>query len=102
MNLINVMVRGCDPVISSDVDCHQIVGMFPLSAPGRRTRHSELFHVPRRSGRVETVRRGLQVRLPQLLNSMMLSNPRVDWFLPSRTLRSDIFRFANGQGTYLS
>ena len=30
-------------VLGGDVDCHQIVGMFPLSAPGRRTRHSELF-----------------------------------------------------------
>ena len=88
-------------VFSGRVDCADIVGMFPLSAPGRRTRRPELFHVPRGSGRVDTVKRGFLVRLPQLLNSLAGSSPQTDWFLPSRSLRSDILKFADYQRTYL-
>ena len=89
-------------VFSGNVDCADIVGMFPLSVPGRRTRRPELFHVPCGSGRVDTVRRGFLVRMPQLLNSLSVSSPQTDWFLPSYALRSDLRRFAASQGTYLS
>ena len=87
-------------VFSSHVDCTDVVEMFPLSVPGRRTRHPELFHVPR--GRVESVKRGFLVRLPRLCNSLSASSPQTDMFQPSRTLRSDIVNFANGLGTYLT
>ena len=43
-------------VFSGNVDCVDIVKMFPLSAPARRSRHPELFHVPRGSGRVNAVK----------------------------------------------
>ena len=88
-------------VLSGRLDCADIVGMFPLSVPGRRTRRPELFHVPRGSGRVDSVRRGFLVRIPQLLNSLMWDKPQADLFQPSPALRSDIATFAKGQGTYL-
>ena len=89
------------PVKTSSLDCTDIVSMFPLSVPGRRTRRPELFHVPTGSGRVDSVKRGFLVRIPQLLNSLVQSSPRTDFFLPSRYLRSDIATFANNQGTYI-
>ena len=88
-------------VFSGRLDCADIVGMFPLSVPGRRTRRPDLFHVPRGSGRVDSVKRGFLVRLPQLLNSLTQSSLQTDLFLPSRALRSDIVTFADSQGTYL-
>ena len=88
-------------VLNARLDCADIVGMFPLSVPGRRTRRPELFHVPTGSGRVDSVKRGFLVRIPQLLNSLVQSSPRTDFFLPSRYLRSDIATFANNQGTYI-
>ena len=88
-------------VFSGRLDCADLVGMFPLSVPGRRTRRPELFHVPHRGGRVDSVRRGFLVRLPQLLNSLTQNKPQVDLFLPSPALRSDIVTFADGQGTHL-
>ena len=88
-------------VFGCHVDCTDITGMFPLSAPVRRTRHPELFHVPRRCGRVDTVKRGFLVRLPQLANTFAESSPDTDFFLPSCSVRSDMVKFANDQGTYL-
>ena len=88
-------------VFNGHVDCADIVGMFPLSAPSRRVRRPALFHVPGSCGRVDSVKRGFLVRLPQMLNSFASSSPTSDWFLPSETLRSDVLRFAGDQGTYL-
>ena len=88
-------------VFGGRVDCADILGMFPLAVPGRRTRRPELFHVPRGCGRVESVKRGFLVRLPQLLNSLSQYSAATDLFLPSRGLSSDIAMFANSQGTYL-
>ena len=88
-------------VFSGRVDCAEVVGMFPLSVPGRRTRHVQPFHVPRGCGRVDAVKRGFLVRLPQLLNSLAVSSPQTDWFLPSCSLRADVLKFAADQGTYL-
>ena len=88
-------------VFGGRVDSADIVGMFPLSAPGRRTRNAELFHIPRGSGRVDSVKRGMLVRLPKLWNSLSNNYPQSDLFWPSRHLRADIARFAETQGTYL-
>ena len=88
-------------VFDGRVDCPDIVSMFPLSAPARRTRRPELFHVPRASGRVDSVKRGFLVRLPKLLNSLSESSPQTDLFLPSCNLRSEINKFADNEGTYL-
>ena len=88
-------------VFSGRVDSAGIVRMFPLSAPSRRTRQPALFHVPRGCGRVNSVKRGLLVRLPQTLNLFAASSSHSDWFLPSRSLRSDISVFAASQGSYI-
>ena len=87
-------------VFSGRLDCTELVGMFPLSAPGRRTRRPELFHVPH--GRVDSVKRGFLVRLPQMTNALSRSYPQSDMFFPSHSLRSDILAFAGDRGTYLS
>ena len=87
-------------VFSGRLDCPDLVAMFSLSAPSRRSRRPELFHVPR--GRVDSVRRGFLVRLPQLVNSLTHSYPQTDLFLPSDNLVSVITMFARGRGTYLS
>ena len=86
-------------VFSGRLDCPDIVGMFSLSAPSRRLRRPELLNVPR--GRVDSVRRGFLVRLPQQVNSMALANPDFDLFFPSFT-RSDVAKFADRSGTFLS
>ena len=87
-------------VFSGRLDCPDLVAMFSLSAPSRRSRRPELFHVPR--GRVDSVRRGFLVRLPQLVNSLTHSYPQTDLFLPSDNLVSVITMFARERGTYLS
>ena len=89
-------------VFGGRLDCADIVNMFPLSVPGRRTRRPALFHVPRGSGRVDSVKRGFLVRVPHLLNSLLQGSPETDFFQPSRSLRSDLVTFARSQGTYLS
>ena len=68
--LTQVDLKFARSVLNGRLDCTDIVSMFPLSVPGRRTRRPELFHVPRGSGRVDSVKRGFLVRLPQLLNSL--------------------------------
>ena len=88
-------------IFSGHLDCTEIVGMFPLSVPSRRTRRPELFHVPRGCGRVNAVQRVFLVRVPQLLNSLTQSSPRTDVLQPSPSLISDIVRFAERQGTYI-
>ena len=87
-------------VFSGRLDCPDIVAMFSVSAPSRRTRRPELFHVPR--GRVDTVKRGFLVRLPHLVNSLVQSNPEINFFMPSCTFRSDTAKYADAQGTYLN
>ena len=87
-------------VFSGRLDCPDIVAMFSSSAPIRRMRRPEVFHVPR--ARVDTVKRGFLVRLPSQVNSLVGSSPETDFFMPSCTLKSDIAKFADGQGTYLS
>ena len=37
------------------IDCTELVRMFPLSAPGLRTRRPDLFDIPQGSGRVDFV-----------------------------------------------
>ena len=99
--LTHIDLKFARSVLSGRLDCTDIVGMFPLSVPGRRTRRPELFHVPRGSGRVDSVKRGFLVRLPQLLNSLSQISRQTDFFQPSRYLSSDLASFANSQGTYM-
>ena len=99
--LTHIDLKFVRSVLSGRLDCADIVGMFPLSVPGRRTRRPELFHVPSGCGRVDSVKRGFLVRLPQVLNSLTQGMPQVDLFLPSRSLGADLASFANSQGTYI-
>ena len=87
-------------VFGGRLDCPDIVAMFSVSAPYRRTRCPELFHVPR--GRVDTVNRGFLIRLPRVVNSLVHSHTDTDFFMPSWCITADIAKFADAQGTYLS
>ena len=98
-NVQDFAISALRSVLSGHQDCPDIVAMFSLSAPSRRSRRPELFHVPR--GRMDSVGRGFLVRLPQLVNSLMNRNPQTDLFLPSSNLKSEIANFADSQGRYL-
>ena len=86
-------------VFSGRIDCTELVAKFGLSTQVRRSRHTGLFHVP--FGRVNTVQRGLFIRLPSLANKLVHDHPEADFFQPSLGWRSLVLRFAGEQGTYL-
>ena len=87
-------------VFSGRLNCSNLVAMFPLSAPSRRLRRPVVLHVPH--GRVNSVRRGFLVRLPQQVDSLVYAIPQFDLFSSSFNLRSDIAKFADRCGKYLS
>ena len=60
------------------VRCEEIVGMFGLSVPARRTRGRSVLYVP--SARVETIRNGMFCRLPRHANSLYGRVPVSDLF----------------------
>ena len=62
--LTHVDLKFARSVLNGRLDCTDIVGMLPLSVPGRRTRRPGLFHVPRGSGRVDCEERFLGATPP--------------------------------------
>ena len=62
----------------SRLDSHILLRSFYLHAPTRSTRTQPLFYEPR--PRVNTVKRGLFLRVPQLANSFLRGVPEVDFF----------------------
>ena len=89
-------------VFSGRLDCAELVSMFPLSAPSRRSRHTGLFHVPRVhcTGRVETAKHGFLGRLPRTVNQFLSDVPEADFFCPSNRFRSQVITFCNSGGSY--
>ena len=85
-------------VFSGHIDCNELVAKFSLATQVRRSRHTGLFHVP--FGRVNSVQRGLFIRLPRLMNRLLHDHPEADLFQPPRGWRSLVLRFAGGQGTF--
>ena len=85
-------------VFSGRIDCNELVAKFSLATQVRRSRHTGLFHVP--FGRVNSVQRGLFIRLPRLMNRLLHDHPEADLFQPPRGWRSLVLRFAAGQGTF--
>ena len=86
-------------VFGGHLDCEQLVSMFSLSVPARRSRHTGLFHVP--PGRVNSVQRCFLKRLPETANKLMFACPEADFFRPSNFWKSQVLRFSEQQGTYL-
>ena len=85
-------------VFGDRIDCSELVAKFGLATQVRRSRHTGLFHVP--FGRVNSVQRGLFIRLPSLLNRFLHDHPEADLFQPSRGWKSLVLGFARGQGTF--
>ena len=85
-------------VFSDRIDCSELVAKFALSVQVRRSRHRALFNVP--FGRVNSVQRGLFIRLPSLVNKLVHDHPEADFFQPLPGWRSLVMRFADSQGTY--
>ena len=65
-------------LFSSRLDCSILLRSFCLHVPTRSIRTQRLFYEPR--PRVNTVKRGLYVRIPQLVNSFLRSDRDVDFF----------------------
>ena len=87
-------------VFCGKLDCEQLVSMFSLSAPTRRSRHTGLFHVP--PGRVSATQRCLLKRLPENINMFVNACPDVDFFATSVHWKSQqVLRFCEEQGTYI-
>jgi len=84
-------------VFRGRLDCKNIVSMFHLSAPTRRTRHTGLFRVP--GGRVNSVRSSFLSRLPATCNRLLQEMPETDFFC-STTIKSQAFKFACSEGSF--
>ena len=97
--LTRIDVLFVHSVFTHRQDCVPLTSFFSLAAPTRRSRHTGLFHEP--FGRVNTVKNGFISRIPGICNRFLHENPSVDFFHPSKSFRSDLDKFANGQGTYL-
>ena len=76
-----------------------LVSMFSLHVPGRRSRQTGLFNVP--FGRVDTVKNGLTVRIPKLVNDFLCKYPGEDIFLPTRHYVTNIRAYSCSLGTYM-
>ena len=65
-------------VFNSRLDSHILLRSFYLHAPTRSIRTRRLFYEPR--PRVNTLKRGLFLRVPQLVNSFLRTVPEADFF----------------------
>ena len=65
-------------LFNAKLDSHILLRSFYLHAPTRSIRTLRLFYEPR--PRVNTVKRGLFIRVPQLVNSFLRKVPQADLF----------------------
>ena len=86
-------------VFAGRLDCGHLVSMFSLHVPGRRSRQTGLFNVP--FGRVDTVKNGLTVRIPKLVNDFLCKYPGEDIFLATRHYVTNIRAYSCSLGTYM-
>ena len=66
-------------IFHGQIDCPELVNLFPLSVPGRRTRNIHLWHIP--FSRVNTVKNSMFTRIPITCNALLSSHPSIDFFL---------------------
>ena len=82
------------------LDSTVLLGAFGLNVPGRSTRSSVLWHVPR--ARVNTVQRSLYTRIPSTCNSLLQSDSSVDFFTSSSySYKSSAIKFSNTRGSFM-
>ena len=65
-------------VFAGRVRSAEVLGMFGLAVPARRTRGRPVLHVP--IPRVETIKNGLLCRLPKHVNALCAAVPEADLF----------------------
>ena len=79
-------------IFNSRVDSLILMHGFSLHAPTRSVRTRKLFYEPR--PRVNTVKRGLFLRVPQLVNSFLRSIPEADFFADaSGTFKAHVLKY---------
>jgi len=66
------------------LDCTELVSLFSLSAPARRTRSLNLWHIP--YSRVNTIQNSPFRRIPSTCNDLLSSRVGVDFFAASIVL----------------
>ena len=85
-------------VLNHRIDCDHLVTLFGLTVPGRRSRHTGLFHEP--FARVNTVKGSFIARIPRLCNLLLQHMPDADVFHPSASFKQDALDYAGTLGSY--
>ena len=86
-------------VFHGRIDCPQLLSQFQLSAPARRSRSPNLWHVP--FARVETVRNGTFCRTVKRCNDLLRGDSTLYFFCsPMCTYRAAVRLHAAGAGSY--
>ena len=81
------------------LDCTELVSLFSLSAPARRTRSLDLWHIP--YGRVNTIQNSPFRRIPSTCNSFLSSRVGVDFFAATHcTYKSAGREYGSMMGVY--
>ena len=65
-------------IFHGQIDCPELLSHFPLSARSRRSRNSQLWHIP--FARVNTVKNSVFNRVPASCNALLSSNSSSDFF----------------------
>jgi len=75
------------------IDCDHLVSLFGLNVPGRRLRHTGLFHEP--FGRVNTVKNGILARIPRNCNLFLQHSPSSDFFQSPALFRRGVIDYGS-------
>ena len=84
-------------VFNHRIDCNQLVSMFGLSVPGRRSRHTGLLHEP--FARVNVVKNSMFSRIPRSVNMLLQHAPAIDILQPT-SFRKDALMYASTLSPY--
>ena len=85
-------------ILHNRIDSTQLTSMFGLNIPGRRLRHTGLFHEP--FGRVNTVMNSPAIRIPRTCNLFLQSCPSIDFFLASSSFRHEALKYGRSLSTF--
>ena len=86
-------------IFHGQIDCPELVSLFPLSAPCRRSRSSRLWHIP--FARVNTVKNSMYHRIPLSCNALLASNSSTDFFTsPMASFKSAAISFGQASGVF--
>ena len=85
-------------ILHHRIDSNHLVSLLGLNVPGRRSRHTGLFHEP--FGRVNTVKNGLVARIPRTCNLFLQHHPSFDFFHSSASFRRDALEYGCSLNSY--